>query len=178
MTTNFTDQQLKEKIREYSKSVVGRVMYSYTEWILKEASERGIGRLYFLARDGYLLCEIAKIICKKHGLGIDCRYLYCSRQSLRMPSYHIIGDEAFDLLLLGGYYVTPKTVLERAMLSEEETDEICSSLGITERDRPFKDRELEEFKTALKGNEIYRNAVLSKSREAYESAISYFRQEG
>ena len=178
MTNIYTDDYMQQKIREYSKSVVGPVMYRYTQWVLFEAEKRGIKKLYFLARDGYLLYEIAKIICEKYYLPIECRYLYCSRQSLRMPSYHIIGDEAFDLLLLGGYYVTPRSVLERAMLTEEQIDKICLQLEITDRDRPFMDRELDEFKAAIKGNEVYRNGVLDNSRAAYADTISYFRQEG
>ena len=77
-------------------------------------------KVYFLARDGYLLYKLANEICEKNNLNIDCRYLYCSRFSLRMPSYHIIGDEAQKLLFSKGYYYTTKSVLERADLNENE----------------------------------------------------------
>ena len=95
--TNFSLDKMKNKIEAYSEEIVGPVMYSYVEWVLDEALRRGLSRLYFLARDGYLLKEIAKRIIEKRSLPIDARYFYCSRQSLRMPSYHIIGDEAFEL---------------------------------------------------------------------------------
>ena len=95
-----------------------------------------------------------------------------------MPSYHLIGDEAFDLLLLGGYYVTPKTVLERASLNESQIDEICTQLKIEDKDKPFADKDLEKFKSALKSNTLYREAVLYNSKSAYAPTIDYFRQEG
>ena len=177
MTNIYSDDYMQKKIKEYSKSVVGPVMYRYTQWVLCEAKKRGIDKLYFLARDGYLLYQIATMLCKKYSHPIKCRYLYCSRQSLRMPSYHIIGNEAFDLLLLGGYYVTPRSVLERAMLTDEQINEICLNLAITDRDRPFKEFEFNEFKEALKDNETYKSGVLKNSKSAYEATIRYFKQE-
>jgi predicted HAD superfamily hydrolase len=45
----------------------------------------GITRIYFLARDGELLVEIAKLIIEHYSLKIEARYLYVSRQSLHLP---------------------------------------------------------------------------------------------
>lgn len=171
-------QEKLVSMKSYSKSHVGPVMFLYTEWVLREAERRGLKRLYFLARDGYLLCEIAKKIVSFRKLGIECKYLYCSRQALRMPSYHIIGDEAFDLLTLGGYYLTPKSVLSRAMLNEEQTNTVLNALGISEPDKTFVEHEFIEFSKRLKENQYYRNAVLENSRRSYETTIDYFRQEG
>jgi len=178
MKIDYTNEIIKQKIKTYSYEIVGSVMYKYTEWIIEEAIRRGFSRLYFLARDGYLLYEMAKLICQNRALSIDCKYLYCSRQSLRIPSYHIIGDEAFDLLLLGGYYVTPKTILSRACLTEEEISTVCKELGIMDENKPFSDNELENFTIQIKSNDLYRSSVMKKSRAAYESTISYFKQEG
>ena len=72
------------------KEFVGPILFDYVWWILYQAQQRGIQRLYFLARDGYLLREIAQQFCARFGLKIECRYLYCSRAALRMPSYHLL----------------------------------------------------------------------------------------
>ena len=162
----------------YGKSLVGPVMLSFTEWIISEAEKKGIKRLYFLARDGYLLYEIAKTVCRERKIDVDCRYLYCSRQALRIPSYHIIGDEAFELLTLGGYHFTKRTILERAAISESEINGIASELDIKELDAPMSYGELGEFKEALKSSELYKKAVIERSADAYDTTIEYFRQEG
>ena len=161
----------EKKISIYSKKIVGPVMFSYVEWIIDQAKKRNIDRLYFLARDGFLLYEIAKRICKAREIDIDCRYLYCSRQSLRMPSYHIIAEEAYDLLLLNGYYVTPLAILKRAMLNESEINAICNDLNITDIDKILSTTELTTFRKKIKNNEIYKKAVLERSRAAYGPTI-------
>ena len=61
--------------------VTAPVMVSYVWWVLIEAQKRKIDTLYFLARDGYTLYEVAKLFCEKFGIDIDCKYLYCSRVS-------------------------------------------------------------------------------------------------
>ena len=68
----------------------GRLMTDYVWWVLQEAEKAGIKTLYFLARDGWLLREIGLVICEHYSLDIECKYLYCSRISLRTPSYLLL----------------------------------------------------------------------------------------
>lgn len=178
MNMTYDIDTMQKKIYDYSRAIVGPVMYSYAEWVIDNAEKCGFSRLYFLARDGYLLYEISKLICKKRALPIECKYLYCSRQSLRMPSYHLIGEEAFSLLLLSGYYITPKTILKRACLSDEEILSLCNELGISDINKPFTDKALEDFRIAIKGNDFYRKSIMRKSEAAYNTTIPYFKQEG
>lgn len=158
-------------------NTVGPVMFEYTSWILHQAQQQGLKKLYFLARDGYLLQKIAELICHKHNIDIECRYLYCSRFSLRMPSYHLIGDEMYDLLLNNGYYVTAKSLLMRARLTESERNDMYAELGITEPDRKLAYNEFTDICSELRKSERYKKLVLEKSRQAYPVTIEYFRQE-
>lgn len=164
-------------MEEYSYRVVGPVMYEYTKWVVNEAEKRGIKRLYFLARDGYMLCEIAKMICEKQNTDIECRYFYCSRQSLRMPSYRFIGEEAFDMLCIRGYYNTPKTVLQRAKIDESTAGAIYARLGVTDENECLNKYEFEQLCAKLKKDDIYREAVLEASERAYAPTVKYFEQE-
>ena len=165
-------------MRYYGKRVVGPVMLPFTVWIIEQAERKGIKKIYFLARDGYLLFEIARRICAYRKNGIECRYLYCSRQALRNPTYHLIGAEALELLTLGGYYATRKSVLRRAPISEGELNAILESLYIEKPDAPLSPKELEEFKSQLKGSNLYKTAVNEGSKKAYEATLGYLRQEG
>ena len=170
--------RLRKDIKYYGRTVVGPVVLPFTEWILSEAEKRGIKRIYFLARDGYLLYKTAIRICEKRSLSVECRYLYCSRLALRIPSYSIIGDEALELITLGGYYITVKSVLKRAALSENEITEIIKELGIKEPEKVISKRELDELKPLLKNCSSYKNAVAARAKAAYAEAIAYLRQEG
>lgn len=170
--------KLRKDIRYYGKNLVGPIILPFVEWILSEAEKRKIKRIYFLARDGYLLYKTAVRICEKRNLTVECRYLYCSRLALRIPSYNLIGDEAIELITLGGYYVTAKSVLKRAALTEKEIAEIIKELGIKEPDKPISNKELEHLKLLLKNCSSYRNSVTAHAEAAYTDTISYLRQEG
>lgn len=169
---------MSDFINDYSYRIIGPVMYKYTQWILSEAVKHGFKKLYFLARDGYLLFEMAKKICASENIKIDCKYLYCSRQSLRMPSYHLIGDEAYDLLFLGGYYITPKTLLDRPMISKELQEDILNEIGVNDKNAPLTEKELWEIRKKLSENNSYKNAVYTNSHNAYAPAIDYLKSMG
>lgn len=57
------------------------ILISYVEWILNQAIERNIRALNFLARDGYILKNIADQIIEKRGLQIKTAYIYSSRKA-------------------------------------------------------------------------------------------------
>jgi len=61
----------------------GIALYTYVDWILKQASGRNIKRLYFIARDGFVLKRIADVIIKEYKLDIKTFYLYGSRNVWR-----------------------------------------------------------------------------------------------
>ena len=54
--------------RQYSAPI----LTYYVWWILQEAEKRQIKRLYFLARDGLILKEIAEELCEMFSLQVTC----------------------------------------------------------------------------------------------------------
>lgn len=63
----------------------------YIEWLISESQRQGIKRLYFLARDGYLLQKMFDIIAKARGVDIETKYIYGSRAAWRLPAVSEIG---------------------------------------------------------------------------------------
>ena len=163
---------------DYSYRVIGPVMYRYVSWVLSESLKRGFKKLYFLARDGYLLCQMAQKICEHMNINIQCEYLYCSRQSLRTPTYHFIGEEAFQLLSLGGYYVTPRSILKRAQISKETQEKILSELSINNADTPLSTKEIDILCQRLRHNNNYVDEILRNSEKAYPATIKYLSSMG
>lgn len=160
--------------------VAAPVLYAYVSWVLEHAQLQNIKTLYFLARDGYIMKEIAEIICKQKKLEITCKYLCCSRYSLRMSSYHLIGEEAYDLLFCGGYRITPKLLLLRAALSEEQRKEIYIQIGMKRlhEDTPLSKQEFEIFAQLVAKNTLFREIVSNKSRQAFTNAAGYLKAQG
>ncbi len=160
---------------------VGPMLLNYVWWILHQAHQKGLQRLYFLARDGYLLREIALQFCAQFGLKIECRYLYCSRVALRTPSYYLLEQSEMDeLLLQGGYQVTIRSILQRIELDEQQMEQVCAECGLgdIDPDRLLNHKEYKQVCTALANGALFHKYALEKSRESYGASIGYLQQEG
>ncbi len=153
----------------------------FVAWVLKLSVQKGINRLYFLARDGYLMHQIAIELTKLYNLDIDCRYLYCSRNAWRIPSYHIISyDEACSLIFSGGYKISPEILLNRVNFDEKEQKNIYSEIGYSIEDKDIilsKDK-ANEFANAVMNSTAFKKILNEKSITEYESTIGYLRQSG
>ena len=151
------DTELSKICEKYSAPI----LRDFVWWVLIEAKRRNIRKLYFLARDGYVMREVALVLCEKFNLDIECRYLYTSRAALRMPTYHLIGEEAYDLLLGYSYQVTPNSMLQRALLSDKVKARILREVGITEEQ---KDELLTRIETFELSDRLFEKRTLSLSR--------------
>ncbi len=61
----------------------GAILFPYVRWIVDEAFSKGIRKLFFMSRDGYILRKIAKQIINDKGLDIETEYIYVSKDVLR-----------------------------------------------------------------------------------------------
>lgn len=159
--------------------VMAPVLCGYLLWVLQEAVCSGKKRLYFLARDGYQMYQIAEALCKKLELPLECRYLYCSRYALRAAEYAIRREAALDYLCLGGIYVTPETVFHRAgIFGEEEIRQMAELLQIKDCKKQLSYLELKELKSRLATSMEFMVQLTKRFEAAYVTAIGYLRQEG
>lgn len=74
------------------------ILVPYVLWILNEAVRRKIKRLYFIARDGYILKKIADKVIQCKGYPIRTRYIYGSRKAWRLPAISEKNDNLVDLI--------------------------------------------------------------------------------
>ncbi len=161
--------------------VTAPVLFAYVWYVLREAEAMGLKRLYFLARDGYVLLEIAREIAAVHPVNLELRYLYCSRASLRMPTYHRIApEEALDLLLHRGTNLTRRHILDRAHLTDAQRKAVYEQLHCREEEEqtPLTEGAFAAFCQSLRSSSLFLDYVNQNSREAYDAAMGYFRQEG
>lgn len=155
------------------------VMTEYVEWVLEEALKSGKKRLYFLARDGYMMYLLAGILVKAGSLDLEIRYLKISRYAIRSAEYYFAGKEALDTLCAGGMDVSFEKVMKRANLDEEEARFIAKLAGYEKNYQTGLDhRQLCRLKKDLFPIDRLFACIREHSRGCYETAISYFRQEG
>jgi len=169
-----------DELKKLCASFSAPILYGFVWWVLKEAINKNIHRLYFLARDGFLLYEIAKLISQKNALDIQCQYLCCSRASLRRPTYHFINDEAYDLLLAPSFKSSLRTVLERIEASAAERQLIYVECGLTEydEDQPLTFKMFEDVQAKLRLSPLFAQLIHEKSQAAYQPTIEYLKQKG
>lgn len=171
---------MQEKILwEMVSEVLAPLLYSFVLWVLKEAEKTGKKRLYFLARDGYFMYRAAGILCKERKIPIDCRYVSCSRYSLRVPLFHLNEQAALDYICRRGTAVTPKKICRRAGLTEEEEIEVLAELEFESgAEEIIPNQKMAEIRRKLEQSPRFMKYMQYHSREALPRILFYLEQEG
>ncbi len=77
-----------ETFRNTSAFATAPILTAYVIWVLQNAVKKNISTLFFLARDGHVMFELAELFCTAWNLPVKCKYFYCSRYSLRLSLLH------------------------------------------------------------------------------------------
>lgn len=169
----------RQVIWDTAVNVIAPVLLGFVQWCLIEAQQRRIERLYFVARDGQILCKIADVLCRNWGYPIDCRYLYASRQSLHFPAIQQIGETELDWIFSFMDFLSVEIVCERLNLQPEQIAEILIQNGFP---GPTWNQNLTlEQQQSLK--QVFRlpqvvDLILAQAAVYRSKAIGYLRQEG
>jgi len=143
---------------EIGGALAGPILYPYIRWVLKESVRRGIERLYFVARDGWILQQIADIIIQMERYPLQTTYIYGSRKAWRLyTSEGTVND--FDRVLKG-------SDLDDGCLSLNDLAEIFQ-LRMQEL-RTFLPENLQEDDGQLRLSKIQRDNICKHLRESRE----------
>jgi len=160
-------------------TVFAPAMLYYVRWVLEEAKQRGVQRLYFLARDGYPMYQTAKVLCDMSEDSIDCRYLYGSRYAWRIPQFADEGEQCLAKLCLGGIDVSFEKVMKRGGLSDQEAAEVARELDFMQDYRTVLSySEVQRLKSPLKDSRLFLPYVYAHSGQAKNTTYAYLKQEG
>lgn len=172
-------EDLAEETSQYTDlalQFMAPVTTVFASWVLGQAREQGIERLYFCSRDCQLTWKAAQVLAPEFG-GIDCRYLQVSK-SILLPSSSDISERGMPWLfgenkapVLGG-------LLARLELGYEEfipfflpaKNEGEMYVLRTEEDRSA-------FWSALRHPVLYEK-MTKRVCERKEAARSYFETQG
>lgn len=78
-------------------TIGGPLLYPYVKWLLEDCLKRGIKRLYFVARDGYILKKMAEQLVEQNNIDIKLYYIYGSRKAWRIPNKDDLQKELIDI---------------------------------------------------------------------------------
>lgn len=168
-----------DEFTELVAGFVGPVTLGFAVWTLAQARGDGIQRLYFLSRDCQLAQKAAEILAVKQGGGVECRYLFHSRQALFLGLVAAIDEK--ELWWLRRDFEVP--VLERLLAKLElEYDSVAVSfdrLAGGERGKFVLKSEADWkfFWTALKTPPLH-DRLMQLIAQRREAALAYFEAEG
>ena len=158
----------------------GPVLYSYGEWIVDQAVKKGIKRLYFIARDGYLVKKIVDVILKKEGTDIKTQYIYGSRKAWRMAS---LSKDHYNLyqLILWSHVLKIKTLWDLAGVLHVPLEKLYDFLpGVYKKRRQnenISNQELEYIVKRLSQDDVFREFHLKQLEGERSLAVRYLTQE-
>lgn len=158
----------------------GPLLYSYAEWLADQAIKKGIKRLYFIARDGYLIKQIVDIILAERAVDIRTCYIYGSRKAWRMPS---LSEEHYNLYqLIDWSHVnrihTLKTLADILHVPLQELYEYLPGTYAKDRENIHVcGQELEYIAEKLEQNEAFKVYHLQKLEAERRLVQKYLEQE-
>lgn len=151
-------------------SLAGPILFPYIYWLLDQAQKRGIERLYFIARDGYILKLIADLIIKENNLPIKTKYIYGSRKAWRISALNLDDDELYRQFIQFTMY-EPKKVNQAFGLTKEEFLSILpKKLCNYSTSKP--DKRLAEY---LYENKDVLKFAIEKNKAQKECVINYLK---
>ncbi len=159
--------------------VFAPVAVEFIEWVLAQAVQDKKKRLYFLARDGYLMYHAARLISDELGYDLELRYLKVSRYAMRTACYFQMGSGCIDLICSNGIDITFEKMMKRAALTEEESFQIAELAGFSGKEKKIlNDREILQLKKSLRQMPLFLKYVSAHSRKCHKAAVGYLKQEG
>ena len=166
-------------LRDIAASVAAPILTAYTIWILQQARARQLARIYFLARDGEILLKIAKELAPTIYPEVELRYLYVSRQALRMPGLTKINKAFWEWMFDDTDIFTIDSLLARMCLDPQAAQPIFEPLGYPsdrwQQNLSAKDRVL--LRSKLKTSTSLQDLVLQVAKQKREVLKAYLQQE-
>jgi len=155
-------------------SLTSQILVPYVLWLLEESVRKGFKRLYFIARDGYILKEIADYIIKFKELDIQTKYIYGSRLAWQRPSFAVSMDNIEPVVLQYGFKINFLSKVLNMPCSELKSyvpEEFANSK------RSLKMDKRRELLNALLNNEEFTTKMHEENIEKCNNLIGYLKQE-
>ncbi len=165
---------------EIGSSLAGPILYPYVKWVLEQCQLRGINRLYFVARDGWILQQIADRIIQMEQFQIQTHYIYGSRKAWRLPSYN--GSiEDFDRIIKWSNMGEIFCLNDFATLFQIEPEKLKDALADEYRwgsgNQKLSMVQKDNICRQLRENAAFREYLVQSQKENRRLVIDYLKQE-
>jgi predicted HAD superfamily hydrolase len=166
--------EIERTLWDTGTQVAGPILFGYVAWVLETDKTQGIKHLYFLARDGQILLELARRIDPT----LPTSYLFASRQAWHLPSIDsAVNEQALSWLADEHALFTLRSVLARVNVRPDEVASALQTHGIDAAawDKPVGDRtRLIELLT----DPALRILIAERAQQARGRLVKYLNAEG
>ena len=156
--------------------VAGPLLFGYVHWLLLSAREMAIGRLYFLARDGQILLQIARRVCAHYKLNLDLRYLHASRRAWFLPSTATGSTRERVTAVLSDQTIAISDLLRSLQIDPADVRTALYHAGFPEQTwaHPI---EVSRLGGVLSAHP-FDSLILDRARQGFELCSEYLRDQG
>lgn len=151
-------------------SLAGPILFPYIYWLLDQAQKRGIERLYFIARDGYVMKIVADAILSRIPLNIKTEYIYGSRKAWRLASLSLDNEKLYTQFIYTALW-EQKNMFKAFGMSEKEFQSF-----LPKELKIYKKKNLKRLEQYLLNNDSILKEIVNKNKERKNNAISYLEQ--
>lgn len=156
-------------------NVAAPLLAGFVSWTLQTAREQGVRRLYFMARDGYLMLEIARALAKPDDP--ELRYLYGSRQAFFLAGTDDFTPAALSWLAPAGASKRLADLLRRLDLEYADLAGPLAAAGLCDPQKSLAAGQVASLVDTLCSPAG--RTVLTPRRDARRALLRrYFAQEG
>lgn len=163
-------------IRDVSAGVAAPMLVAYVLWLLQRAQAHSLDRMYFIARDGQVMAEVASILVRRLDLDIEVAYLYANRASVNLAAMDELGEEDLAWVERDLPELTPGGVLRHLGIEGDRATTILKRLGVAPEGSAGSAAARRTFEAVTQDPELGA-LVLERAAERRELAVSYLEQE-
>ncbi|HWY31220.1 MAG TPA: hypothetical protein VNX46_10715, partial [Candidatus Acidoferrum sp.] len=166
-------------LQAVAAGVAGPALLSYVLWVLRRAGQLRLKRIYFLARDGQILLKLASLAAPVVGFTGELRYLYASRQSLRLPTTNMADPESLHWSLDDTTFLSISSFLERLDLTVAGLEDVLLRHGLDPAAaRENLDKAMRQKLPGLIRDAQFRRSIGRAAEERKRDLSKYLQQEG
>lgn len=161
----------------------GIVVGAFVQWLAEKVKTQHIDRLYFCARDGYLMKQAWDASGLSAGLDVETHYIYISRQALLIPAGiqsstpDHLSRTLLDFLVSAYDNITVLQLLERCGIAQDSAViRAASEIYGTDLNKAIVSwKQAEELRTLLQG---FSAKIYEALSPRLANCRAYLRQEG
>ena len=151
----------------------GPLLYSYIKWLQENFKKKNFEKIFFLARDGYIMQKAFELI---NDDNISNEYMYASRRALIVPTiwmYENLEDILNNMFL--GSRISVNALLKRLGLNPSEKQELLKQNNL-ELNTILITSEISKNENFLNFYNQVKDEINSNSKKEYENLLKYYNE--